>query len=165
MGKKDKFKFINKEVEKDFLLEDQASEEIKKIEQEEAKTKGADIRKRNIYGFITMGIISVILFFFGLSWQAAYDLMAICNALWLAFAVELLFGWSLFVYNKRIFAPLVHGLKTFFLMIVGKRPKLNYFEYNLYIQDNQVPSFYYNIIFIWMGIIVVPATILTIILL
>lgn len=151
-----------------FLLEDDETEfgdkraelDIKVLQLKQKLKK----RKRNIIGCVVMLVISAILFGLGLLWQDAYDTLAICNALWLAFAIEITMGWVLFVYNKNIFSPFIHAMKTFGLMIVGKRPKEDYYTYSKHIEENQIPAFYYVIIFIFAAIIFVPALILMIIL-
>jgi hypothetical protein len=82
----------------------------------------------------------VILFLFSLWWQDAYDLRAMADGIWLVFALQLTLSWSMFVYNKNIFTPLLHGLKTFFLIFIGKKPKEDYFTAYTKVLDHQIPK-------------------------
>lgn len=170
-NKKDKFQFVKKETDTFLLEEDETtvqeaekSEEPKKesqIDPEGAKKKQRRKKiRRLIIGTVIMFIISAILFVFGLLWQDAYDMLAICNSLWLVFALEFTMGWSLFVYNKNIFSPLIHGTKTFALMLIGRKPKKSYYEYMMYINENPVPTFYYLLILTFALVILIPAVIL-----
>lgn len=160
---KDKLKLVNETEEKDFLVpEDESVEsfenEVKDaIEREKQEKKKK--RKKYLLAALIMFVISVFLVGFGLLWQWEISLMAIGDALWLAFAIELTVGWILFVYNHNILSPFIHGFKTFSLMIVGKRPKNDYYTYMKKVQDEPIPSFYYLVVFISAGVILIPALI------
>lgn len=126
-------------------------------------------RKRKVMYLLkvssVMFIISVLLFGFGLLWQGEVTLMTIGDALWLVFALEFAFGWMLFVYNRNIFSPIIHGTKTFLLMFVGKRPKKDYFNYMKSIEENPIPGKYVLIFFISAGVVLIPALIIMMIIL
>lgn len=93
-------------------------------------------------------IISGILFGIAMIWQWRADLLAVCNAFY--FSGSILFAFSLLVYasNNNIFAPLIYGTKSFFLMFAGKKPKLSYYDYCQDTKNHQMPKFlvYYPII-------------------
>lgn len=116
-------------------------------------------RTRNLKAALVMMIISIVLVGFGLLWQWELSLRSIGDALWLAFAIELTMAWTMFIYNENILSPLIHGTKTFFSMIAGKRPKESYFEYTMRINENQIPRFYYIVGFISAFILLIPALI------
>lgn len=159
---KDKLKFVNDHVEdKTFLVpeEEMTFEEEVKDALEREKLAKKKKRKKYYLAALIMFIISLLLFGFGLLWQWDLSLMAIGDALWLAFAIELTVAWILFVYNHNILSPMIHGLKSFSLMIVGKRPKMDYYTYMKKIQDDPIPSFYYIVVFISAGILLIPALI------
>lgn len=86
-------------------------------------------------------VISGVLFGIALFWQWRFDLLAICNAFY--FSGSILFAFSLIVYasNNNIFAPLIYGTKTFFLMFAGKKPKLSYYDYCQDTKNHQMPRF------------------------
>lgn len=161
-----KFKLIN-DNQKDDLYEENDSDEFVILEKENEKkiSKKHKIRKRNMIAGATMLFSSVFLVGFGLFWQWDISIMAITDALWFAFAIEFAVAWSMFVYNHNIFSPIIHGAKTFGLMLVGKRPKEDYYHYMKNIQDNPVPAFYYIVVFISSGVLLIPSIILLIILL
>jgi hypothetical protein len=151
-----------------FLLpneEEQSIEEL--VEDEIAREKRARKKRRQKYAMtaLVMTVINVVLIIFGLLWQYELSLMAIGDAIWLAFAIELAAAWTMFVYNKNIFSPMIHGMKTFGLMIVGKRPKLDYYHYMKKIEDDPIPSYYYIVTFISAGTLLIPALVLLFILL
>lgn len=91
-----------------------------------------------IFLFLTMGFI--------LWWQNDGSLIAYADGIWFVFALQLTLSWSIFVYNMNIFTPLVHGVKTFFLIFLGRKPKEDYFTYFSKIKDNPIASGY-----IWVG--------------
>lgn len=164
------FKFvneINEQKKDDFLIEDDSQEEQPKkvISQEElAKKRKKELIKRYTITGIVLLILSGTVFGFALFWQDHYDLLAICNALWFAFGVNLFIGWIMFVYNKNILSPMIHGFKVFGLMFVGKRPKEDYYEYTVRISENQIPKYLYISTFIAAFIILIPAIITMLIL-
>ena len=106
-----------------------------------------------------MLVVSLGLIYLALLWQDDYSLMAWGDALFLAFTLELFIGWILFVYNKNLFSPLIHAYKSFFLMFVGKKPKLDYFHYSKNISENPIPVYYYIVIFISAFVLLIPTLI------
>jgi hypothetical protein len=110
------------------------------------------LRKRTIkelFVFLVFNVIFLaILMAFALWWQDQTDLKAFADGIWLVFAFQLTISWSLFVYNENIFTPLVHGVKTFFLIFIGQKPKEDYYTYYTKIKDNPIPNGY-----IWIGFI------------
>lgn len=171
---KDKFSFANVDVEDDYLLADdtEASEqevfttdELKEKEIAREKLAKKQQRKKLFITVLVMLGITLSLIGFGLLWQGKVTLMAITDAVWFAFAIELSIAWVMFVYNFNIFSPLIYGTKSLFLMFVGKRPKTDYYDYMKNIQDNPIPSFYYKVIFITVAILAIPAIVLLIIML
>ena len=172
-NQKEKFKFVNdineepeflvsENEEPEFLVSEDEElsfeDEVKEVLDREKKAKKQK-RKKYLLAALVMFIISVLLFGFGLLWQWEISLMAIGDALWLAFAIELTVAWILFVYNHNILSPMIHGLKSFSLMIVGKRPKMDYYTYMKKIQDDPISSFYFIVVFISAGILLIPALI------
>lgn len=160
--KDDKFKFVQQETT-DFLEAEATTETKESVELSEAekelKRKKA-FRKRVFKAALLMFFVSTFLVLFGLFWQDDTSLMAIGDALWLAFAIELGIGWILFVYNHNIFSPLFHGVKTLGLMFVGKRPKDDYYTYMKNIEENPIPKFYYITVLTSAFILLIPALII-----
>jgi hypothetical protein len=66
----------------------------------------------------------------------------------------------MFVWNLNILSPLIHGFKTFGLMLVGKRPKTDYYDYMKKIQEDPIPKYYIVTCFITSGILLIPLIIL-----
>lgn len=162
-NQKDKFKLVNDQIdEPEFLVPEEETpsfeDEVKDAIEREKQAKRKK-RKKYLLAALIMFIISLLLFGFGLLWQWEISLMAIGDALWLAFAIELTVAWILFVYNHNILSPMIHGLKSFSLMIIGKRPKMDYYSYMKKIQDDPIPSFYFIVVFISAGILLIPALI------
>lgn len=165
--KKNPFDFAYSKETDDFLIDepdqDTESELEQDIEEKEKKAKKA-FRKRVYKASILMFIISVALVGFGLFWQDEVSLMAIGDALWLAFALEFGVGWIMFIYNQNILSPLIHGFKTLGLMFVGKRPKKDYYEYMKSIEEDPIPRFYYIVVLTSALILLIPALIILFIL-
>jgi hypothetical protein len=157
-----KFNFVNdltKEPD-DYLEEDTTSEPLVKPKQEKKQLP------KNIKLLILIGclvLFSAGLFFFGLFWQAKYDLLAICNSFWLAFTLNFFIFWIIFIHNKNVLSPIVYGTKSFALMIVGKRSKTSYYEYLKKIQDNPIPGKYVLIPLFSSLALLIPAIITMII--
>lgn len=103
---------------------------------------------------LTMGFI--------LWWQNDRSLLAFADGIWFVFALQLTLSWSIFVYNMNIFTPLVHGVKTFFLIFLGRKPKEDYFTYYSKIKDNPIPYGYIWIAFIFTVISLIVAISLTV---
>lgn len=110
--------------------------------------------------FFVNGFILGIMFVFSLWWQDAYTLKAMADGIWLVVALQLTLSWSLFVYNKNIFTPLVHGLKTFFLIFIGKKPKEDYYTAYTKVIDNQIPSKFIWVSFTLTLIVVIVGVVL-----
>lgn len=159
---KSKFKLVRNDPD-DFLVEDnQVKDDFKKeIQAEIVREKKAKRQKYQRYfrAALVMTIINFILVGFGLLWQWEISLMAVGDALWLAFAIELTVAWVMFVYNHNILSPFIHGVKTFGLMVVGKRPKLDYYHYMKKVEEDQIPSFYYIVVFISTAVLLIFALI------
>ncbi len=159
MSKKNKFEFTEDVTEE---VNEEKQEE--KTEQELLDEQLA--RKRKIKKFsiiIGLHIIgSALLVFFGLLWQDSYKLMAWSNAFLFAFVMVFFVGWIMYIYNENIVSVFVHSIKTFGLMIVGKRPKKKYYEVKEDVEDNQVPKIYMVITFSMSLILLIPTIILTI---
>lgn len=111
-----------------------------------------------------MFLISIVLFILAIIWQDDTSLLAIGDALWLVLILEFFLGWVMFTYNKNIFSPLVHSTKSLFLMFAGKKPRFDYYDYMRNIEDNPIPSYLYNIIFLWTLILSIPTLIVFVIL-
>lgn len=170
MSEKQKFKFVNKQTTDEFLIEeDHANSGMPKEEIQEVLDKNKNDRKRKMKKYLiatfVMSVISVLLVLFGLFWQDDYSLMAIGDALWLAFGIEVAIGWFIFVYNLNIFSPIVYATKTLFNMFTGKKAKDDYYTYMKKIEDNPVPNFYFWIFFISSLFLLIPAVIIMIIVL
>lgn len=138
----------------DFLIKEEESNleenELNDVLSEEERKKRRRIKHFKKYSIIygIHLIASISLFLFGLFWQAKTDLMAVTNSLWLAFSIYLFIGWILFVYNKNILSPLIHGFKVFGNMFIGQRPKEDYYTYTERIKENQIPKYIYRSFFI-----------------
>jgi hypothetical protein len=90
---------------------------------------------------LSIVLLSGILFGIAILWQWRVDLLAICNAFYFSSSIFLAFSLIVYASNNNIFAPLVYGTKTFFLMFVGKRPKLTYYDYFQDNKNHQMPKF------------------------
>jgi uncharacterized membrane protein len=155
----EKLKFIETE---EFLVK-----EDENINEQEAPEESQVIKKKSHKTLIVISVtilVSIFLIWFGLFWQDSYNLLAICNALWLAFVIEFLFGWIIFIYNKNVLSPLIHGAKSFALMFLGKKPKLTYYDYMKKIQDNPIPKNLLYIPLVSSLVILIPAVITMLIL-
>ena len=168
---KDQFTFVNEHIEDNFL-EDDSNQNIKvdetsrkKHPEELKQASKKEKRKKVLTAVISMSIISLILIAIGLLWQGAFNLLAIQNALTLAFGIEFLFAWVMFVYNKNVLSSLIHGTKSFLLMVVGKRTKLDYYHYLKHVEENPIPKIYISVLFISSAVLFVPMIILLFILL
>jgi hypothetical protein len=99
-----------------------------------------------------------LMFLFSLWWQDDYSLKAMADGIWLVFALQLTLSWSMFVYNKNIFTPLLHGLKTFFLIFVGKKPKEDYYTAYTKVLDHQIPKTVIMIVFLFTLLVLLIGT-------
>lgn len=117
----------------------------KKVLQEENKQKLI---------YIVFNVVLIIAStLFSLWWQDAYDLKALADGIWLVFALQLTITWSFFVYNRNIFTPLLHGVKTFFLLFVGKKPKEDYYTAYTKVVDNPLPQYLIYLAFLFLVLI------------
>lgn len=170
---KGKFTFVNDTNDDDvpFVVKKNTKKpELIKLTEEEKRQMAIENlakqkRKKRIRLLkATLGMIALssALFLLIMEWQDDWSLMAISDGL--SFVVVMIFfcGWALFVYNHNIFSPLVYGLKTFGLMVTGKRPKDDYYTFMKNIQDNQIPSFYIRMFMITAFILLIPAVYLLI---
>lgn len=166
MNDKEKFEFVNENLEdQDFLLEDEDSSikeptiKVELTEEELKLRKRKNKRKFILKSTVIMSAIVLVLLAFIMVWQWKLTLMAFSNGL--AFVTILLFtaGWIMFVYNHNVFSPLIHGLKTFGLMMVGKTPKEKYYDYMKKIEENPIPNYIYKVTFITAFIVLIPAVI------
>lgn len=153
------------EKEKDFLIEDEVVEiEEETISPEELKRR-EKIKKIKKYVVTTliMASISTAIISLSLVWMWRFNLMAWTDAFWFATLLIFFAGWIMFIYNGNILSPLIHGIKSFGLFVVGKRPKLDYYHYMKKVQEDQIPKFYYRVCFITALVLAIPSTILLII--
>ena len=102
-------------------------------------------RKKKIALITIFSLIGVSFLLVGLLllWQDAYDMFAFCNAFYVAGAIMFIFGWMVIMINKNIFSPMIFGLKSFFLMFVGKKQKMDYYQYIEHRKENPLPKFLY----------------------
>jgi hypothetical protein len=107
--------------------------------------------------------VLALMFLFSLWWQDDYSLVAMADGIWLVFALQLTLSWSMFVYNKNIFTPLLHGLKTFFLIFVGKKPKEDYYTAYTKVLDHQIPKSIIVIVFLITFLVLILGTLLVLI--
>ena len=122
----------------------------------ETKPRWWIIPLMNLFGLALM-------FLFSLWWQDDYSLKAMADGIWLVFALQLTLSWSMFVYNKNIFTPLLHGLKTFFLIFVGKKPKEDYYTAYTKVLDHQIPKNVIMIVFLFTLLVLCLGTTLVLI--
>lgn len=172
MSNQDKFKFVKKE--EDFLIEEEVVEEKPEEKEETGKQLTAEElkklekrkkRRKFIITALIMSLISAVLFWFGILWQWRLDLMAVTDALTLTVILMFASGWAMLIWNLNILSPLIHGIKTFALMFVGKKPKLDYYSYTKKIQDEPISKYYIFACFITSAILLIPLVILLIIVL
>lgn len=109
-------------------------------------------------------IIDVFLVAFGLFWQNDTSPMAIGDALWLAFVLQFFFAWMMFVYNQNVLSFFIYGSITFLRMIVGKRPKQDYFTYMQMVEEKPIPKHIYIPVFLSSLALLIAALISLIIL-
>lgn len=139
---KNDFKFVNSNKD-----DENNKEKLDKIEpiKEETdlllkKEKKNKIIKNTIT-FLLISLVSLIFVGIGLLWQWKFNLIGFANAFLISFTLIFFIGWMMFVYNKNILSPLIHGVKTFFFMIVGKKPKDDYYTYLKSIEENPIPKY------------------------
>lgn len=85
-------------------------------------------------------VLSALLVAFALFWQQRTDFLAVTNAFYFAAFLFFSFGFMIFAANHNIFSPFVYGMKTFGLMLIGRRPKLKYYDYYQDIKNNPLPK-------------------------
>lgn len=132
---------------------------------ENAQTKPVKKPKKSPKQIMVFSLINVVaillLMAFTLWWQNDTSFLAFADGIWFVFAFQLTLAWSLFVYNQNIFTPLVHGVKTFFLLFVGRKPKEDYFHYYSKIKDNPIAISYIVVSFLLTLVILVVGILLT----
>lgn len=176
-NKKDKFKFVEKV---DTIIEDDIEEiieeekpkktDVEEISEERKKQLKREKRKKIIkkYSIAIAVMVASTGIVFGLImlWQKGREApisMKITDALWLTLLLHFAAGWIMFVYNYNVLSPIIHGVRTFGLMIVGKKPSKDYYTYLKHIQENPLPRFYILVPMITSFILAIPAIILLVI--
>ena len=133
---------------------------------ENAQTKPVKKLKKSPKQIVVFSLINVVaillLMAFTLWWQNNTSFLAFADGIWFVFAFQLTMAWALFVYNQNIFTPLVHGVKTFFLLFVGRKPKEDYFHYYSKIKDNPIATSYIVVSFLLTLVILVVGILLTV---
>jgi hypothetical protein len=131
---------------------------------ENVQTKSVKKTKKSpkqIVVFLAINVLAIFLLMaFTLWWQNDLSFLAFADGIWFVFAFQLTMAWSLFVYNQNIFTPLVHGVKTFFLLFVGRKPKEDYFHYYSKIKDNPIATPYIVVTFLLTLVILVVGILL-----
>jgi hypothetical protein len=124
-----------------------------------AKIKDFSELKRIIKTIVIIVIIDALLIGFGLFWQNDTSLMAIGDALWLAFALQFFVAWMMFVYNQNVLSFVIYGSITFLRMLVGKRPKQDYFTYMQMVEERPIPKYVYIPVFLSSLVLFIAAMI------
>jgi hypothetical protein len=124
-----------------------------------AKIKDFSELKRIIKTIVIIVIIDALLIGFGLFWQNDTSLMAIGDALWLAFALQFFVAWMMFVYNQNVLSFVIYGSITFLRMLVGKRPKQDYFMYMQMVEERPIPKYVYIPVFLSSLVLFIAAMI------
>lgn len=112
----------------------------------------------SLFNLIFLGLMMGFI----LWWQDDTSFIAFADGIWFVFALQLTLSWSIFVYNMNIFTPLVHGVKTFFLLFLGRKPKEDYFTYYSKIKDHPIPLSYIWIAFGFTAVVLIVGIILTV---
>jgi hypothetical protein len=112
------------------------------------KTKTKSNLRPIILTIVIIVIIDILLVGFGLFWQNDTSPMAIGDALWLAFVLQFFFAWMMFVYNQNVLSFFIYGSITFLRMIVGKKPKQDYFTYMQMVEEKPIPKYIYIPVFL-----------------
>lgn len=105
------------------------------IKKEQRKRK----QKKMLLVFLFSFLASISLAWFGLLWQDSYTLLAFCNAFYFSGFILFAIGWMILMINMNILSPMIYGLKSFFLIFVAKRPKLDYYSYLEERKENPIP--------------------------
>ncbi len=101
------------------------------------------IKRKRIIIYILISILgSTLLNGFGLMWQRSLDLMALVNAFYLTAFLWFFIGWMVLMANLNILSPVVYGIKSFFLILVGRRPKEDYYNYQNNVKENPIAKVY-----------------------
>ena len=112
------------------------------------KTKTKSNLRPIILTIVIIVIIDILLVGFGLFWQNDTSPMAMGDALWLAFVLQFFFAWMMFVYNQNVLSFFIYGSITFLRMIVGKKPKQDYFTYMQMVEEKPIPKYIYIPVFL-----------------
>lgn len=123
----------------------QGKNDYLKIDQKNEKRRKA--KKRLTQVGIAV-VASALLVLFGLEWQDSSDLLAVCNSFYFSGFILLIVGWMILMVNQNIFAPLVFGMKSFFLMFAAKKPKQDYYSYLEEHRSNPISSQFYVVPFL-----------------
>lgn len=165
MNKNNKFEFEENEINvEQEIKEEEKNKESDDLFLDEKAEKRRKLKKYMrflFYNFLGTAVIIAV----GLIWQDAYDLMAWSNAVLLAFAMVFFVGWIMLMHNKNILSVFTHSMKTFGLMIVGKRPAKSYYEVKVEIEENPIPKIYLIIIFSFSILLLIATIILTVLVL
>lgn len=154
MDNKDRFTFVNEENNND-----EPFKETKNLSDEETLKKEKKRKKRNLIITIIVLIIGdILLLGLGFLWQGFVrikenPLKATCDSFTLAFAISFIAATVMFSYNFNALSFIIHGTRTFGLMLIGRRPKQSYYEYMKKVQDNPIPKLLYLPVFINSGVL------------
>lgn len=113
--------------------------------QTEKQQKKVERIHKLIVRTITVIILTILLVAFGLFWQDRYDLLGFTNAFYLSGFLWFVFGWFVLMINLNILAPLIYGVKSFVLVFVAKRPKLDYYEYMVERKENPIAKVFIRV--------------------
>ena len=101
------------------------------------------LKRKRLIIYIIVSIVGSVLFNgFGLMWQHRFDLMAFVNAFYLTSFLWFFIGWMVLMANMNILSPVVYGLKSFFLILVGRKLKDDYYNYQQNIKNNPIAKIY-----------------------
>lgn len=163
----DQFKLIHQpeEDEQEEFLEVEKPGHEEEAETPEQLLKKAKKQKQKRLLIVSAILVGVTIVLIGavLLFTQTFTLINWTDAVSFAFIVEFAFAWILFVYNYNVLSPLIHGTKTFLNMLVGKRMKINYYDYMKKIQDNPLPKYIYVPVFISSAILGVAMVILLVV--
>ncbi len=169
-NKKEKFTIVDQEESfliKDDQIEDPIieteAEKIEKTAEELKKKERIQKIKKYLITALIMTVISGIIFVLLMLYQRDWTLMNIGNSITFTCILIFFAGWIMFVWNHNILSPLIHGVKTFGLMLVGKKPKLKYYDYMKKVEEEPIPKYYIFTCFITALVLLIPAIVLTII--
>lgn len=85
---------------------------------------------------------SALLVAFTLMWQWSTSFISYVNAFYFAGFIWFLVGWMILMANLNILSPFIYGMKSFFLLLVGKKSKKDYYTYTQDIKENPIPKIF-----------------------